>query len=731
VITDFKAGAGGDRINLNNLPVSVMPNGASYRGGNPFDTVNSAHFMLEQKGDDVAVSWFYASGNINRWNHILTLQDVTIADLHADNFLGVSPSGSEGRIHNGSKGNDNLKSSNIDEKIFGLEGNDVLDLRSAQIRVKDYADGGVGNDIFYAGTTNPDMQFNQDYELLGGDGDDQFFLDYGNFTLTGGSGVDTYEFRYSDSTLSGAPYKGGDYKDTVITDFKAGAGGDRLDLGKVRAIGYSGGDPFDISKNNYLKIEQEGEDSVVYWFFSQQNINRWNRILVLENVEKSSISGDNFTFMTVRGTTGNDTLEADWGNDKLFGEGGDDILIGGFGDDQIDGGKGLDCVDYSSSTIQVEVNLNQGVANGSDIGTDIIKNVEIAIGGSGDDIITASASGSTLEGGVGDDDLFGGKGIDTLYGGDGNDMVDAGAGNDVIVGGDGAGDDTYFGGLGIDTVKYSSATAGITVSLGGDGVAGYAASIIDDAANIGNDTLLGVENIIAGNFSDVLTGSNVVNLIQAGSGDDTIIVSLGADIIDGGAGIDTMDYSGSITAIAVALADVGKSSVVKAWNLQNKVAVKDKLISIENVKGGSAKDAITGNSVSNILEGGGGNDTLDGGFGSDVLIGGSGADRFLFSTKLNPTLNLDQILDFEKAADKIVLNKKIFVFPKNLVNKDQTINSLVVDKKYLIFGDVENGKQKVWFDADGEGGMSTPAEFAEVTFVGQSTGLTSSDFLLI
>jgi Ca2+-binding RTX toxin-like protein len=149
VITDFKAGAGGDRINLNNLPVSVMPNGASYRGGNPFDTVNSAHFMLEQKGDDVAVSWFYASGNINRWNHILTLQDVTIADLHADNFLGVSPSGSEGRIHNGSKGNDNLKSSNIDEKIFGLEGNDVLDLRSAQIRVKDYADGGVGNDIFY------------------------------------------------------------------------------------------------------------------------------------------------------------------------------------------------------------------------------------------------------------------------------------------------------------------------------------------------------------------------------------------------------------------------------------------------------------------------------------------------------------------------------------------------------------------------------------------------------
>ncbi|MDW9459577.1 hypothetical protein GOA57_06385 [Sinorhizobium meliloti] len=48
---------------------------------------------------------------------------------------------------------------------------------------------------------------------------------------------------------------------------------------------------------------------------------------------------------------------------------------------------------------------------------------------------------------------------------------------------------------------------------------------------------------------------------------------------------------------------------------------------IENVKGGSAGDAITGNQATNVLWGYAGNDTLNGDTGNDVLYGGSGSDR--------------------------------------------------------------------------------------------------------
>jgi serralysin len=50
---------------------------------------------------------------------------------------------------------------------------------------------------------------------------------------------------------------------------------------------------------------------------------------------------------------------------------------------------------------------------------------------------------------------------------------------------------------------------------------------------------------------------------------------------------------------------------------------------IENVKGGSAADAITGNQAANVLLGYGGNDTLNGGSGNDVLHGGIGSDTLV------------------------------------------------------------------------------------------------------
>ncbi len=118
----------------------------------------------------------------------------------------------------------------------------------------------------------------------------------------------------------------------------------------------------------------------------------------------------------------------------------------------------------------------------------------------------------------------------------------------MIVGGDGAGNDRYIGGAGVDTIRYTSALAGITVNLSAS--TNQAKSTLSgDRAGIGIDQLSDIENIIAGNYNDVLRGNGSNNQIEAGSGNDTInggtgtdtlIGGLGNDILIGGGGADVM-----------------------------------------------------------------------------------------------------------------------------------------------------------------------------------------------
>ena len=67
--------------------------------------------------------------------------------------------------------------------------------------------------------------------------------------------------------------------------------------------------------------------------------------------------------------------------------------------------------------------------------------IETAIGGSGNDQITASSVASKLQGGAGNDTLMGGAGADDLQGQAGNDYLDGGAGTDTLAGGAG---DNFF-----------------------------------------------------------------------------------------------------------------------------------------------------------------------------------------------------------------------------------------------------------------------------------------------
>ncbi|PJK27668.1 beta strand repeat-containing protein, partial [Minwuia thermotolerans] len=316
---------------------------------------------------------------------------------------------------------------------------------------------------------------------------------------------------------------------------------------------------------------------------------------------------------------------------------GNDTLIGGAGDDSMDGGAGIDTADYSASTGAVSVDLLAGVASDGEGGADALANFEVVVGSANDDSLAGSNDANTL---------LGGAGGDLLVGNGGNDSLSGEAGDDTLSGASaGAGDDTLDGGDGTDTATYASATNGIAADLGAGTVSGD--------ASVGNDSITGVENLVASGFADTVQGDAAANLLQLGAGNDladggagadtiqgeagdddiageagddvlqggdgsdTLAGGAGADTLDGGNGIDTADFAEDTGAVSVDLV---------AGTASDGFGGADSLTGIENVTGSGFADAIGGDAAANLLAGGAGADTISGGDGTDTLSGGDGAD---------------------------------------------------------------------------------------------------------
>lgn len=217
------------------------------------------------------------------------------------------------------------------------------------------------------------------------------------------------------------------------------------------------------------------------------------------------------------------------GNDTLTGGDDDDTFLGGAGDDLLDGRAGTDSVTYASSSTPVTANLASGTATKSD-GVDTLISIENVFGG------------------FATDNLIGNELGNTLYGLDGDDTLDAGDGDDFIYGG--LGNDIIRGGAGVDSVFYATATGPVTVNLALGTASGAE----------GNDTLNGIETLIAGSFADVLTGNDANNqilasdgadIVNGGGGDDFLDGSFGDDTIDGGTGVDTTLFLGTYAEYAI------------------------------------------------------------------------------------------------------------------------------------------------------------------------------------
>jgi Ca2+-binding RTX toxin-like protein len=388
----------------------------------------------------------------------------------------------------------------------------------------DYLRGNNGADRLYG---KGDMD-----DIRGGRGDDRIYGDADDDVLYGDDGNDWVYGGYDDDNLYGGAGNDELYGEAGSDRLEGGTGNDYLDggTGADTMIGGAGNDTYFVDNAKDV-IDDQGlstdEDNVIVMATISYKL-----AANVENAELKDVSGaasltgntlgndltGNGSKNILDGGAGNDVLDAGAGNDTLLGGDGTDILIGGLGTDILNGGTGDDLVDYTDAAAGfVNVDLSKGTASGD--GSDTLISIEDVIGSDGADIIIGSTAGNELTGGLGNDKLYGGGGSDILFAGTGDDTVDAGDGDDIIIGGDGAGNDKYIGGAGTDTVKYTSATAAITVDL----VKGTATSAAGkDAAKIGTDTLSGIENVIAGNYNDIVKGNTGSNVLNGGLGSDSL-----------------------------------------------------------------------------------------------------------------------------------------------------------------------------------------------------------------
>lgn len=238
-------------------------------------------------------------------------------------------------------------------------------------------------------------------------------------------------------------------------------------------------------------------------------------------------------------------------------------------------------------------------------------------GADGNDQVYGNAGTDTLYGNAGDDSLFGNTDNDTLYGDSGNDMLAGGQGDDVIYGGSGddfieggLGNDLVNGGTGFNTATYAFATGAVTVTLGNP--VGNLTGVGTTSGAAGVDTLVNIQNVLGGNFDDVITGDTANNTLTGNAGNDTLGGGAGNDLIDGGDGDDLMDGGAGVDTVTYALATSG--------------VTVDLALTTQQATGGSGADTLNGfeavigsafNDTLRVADGG----IARGGEGGDVLYG--------------------------------------------------------------------------------------------------------------
>jgi serralysin len=207
---------------------------------------------------------------------------------------------------------------------------------------------------------------------------------------------------------------------------------------------------------------------------------------------------------------------------------------------------------------------------------------------------------------------------------------------------------TIWDGGGVDTYDLSAYTTALQIDLrpgsysvfsslqladlGGGPNNGYARGNIFNALLYHDNLASLIENVQAGSGNDTIIGNEVSNTLWGNAGNDSLAGGAGDDTLNGGAGLDRM--SGGVgddiyvvdvaNDVVIENADEGTDTVKTAfwgYTLGNNV---------ENLTfTGTGAFSGIGNAAANVITGGAGSDWLDGKAGADTLIGGAGDDTYI------------------------------------------------------------------------------------------------------
>jgi Ca2+-binding RTX toxin-like protein len=253
----------------------------------------------------------------------------------------------------------------------------------------------------------------------------------------------------------------------------------------------------------------------------------------------------------------------------------------------------------------------------------------MVLGGEGNDTINLGAMDDTCQGGAGNDTISGGSGFDLLQGLSGNDLLRGDGQSDTLIGG--AGDDTLNGGRGADvldgrtgrdTADYRDQTQSVIASLNGvadDGRVGEGDNVMTTIEVVeggsGNDTLLGAtgnDQLDGGEGNDVLQGRQGNDTLIGGGGNDLLVGATGNDLLDGGTGADTLSGGGGVDMADYSARGEDLALHIDGSATSGAAGEGDVIgLDVEDVHGGTGKDTITGSAGANEIYGGGGNDTID------------------------------------------------------------------------------------------------------------------------
>ncbi|MGB5867199.1 MAG: hypothetical protein WBG69_04915, partial [Arcobacteraceae bacterium] len=410
-------------------------------------------------------------------------------------------------------------------------------------------------------------------------------------TLIGNGGDDVLYGESGDDT-----FKGGTGNDTIVGGDNVQSHGDLVDYSQ-RTEGVEV--TLDSNGTTTAYIDTDSDGLAVHTIGEEQDT-----LTGIENISGSQvaddITGDEFA-NTIIGNSGADTLSGGAGDDKIQGGDDDDIITGGAGADTLYGDAGDDRFTQTSTLSDLAGDKIYGGTNTNGIGdtvdySNLSDSLVINLRDTG---LTSVTVGNTTDG---DHQI---AEIENVTGSSADDTIEGNSSNNILDGDAGTGDVLSYDNTQSSVVVNLSGTA-INSDLDLDGTTANtnisAQTAIGTAS--GTDTVTNFENIQGSDYSDILIGSNGINTIKAGLGDDLLYGGTSNDVLDGESGNDTVSYALE-TSSSVNISLQNTTATVAGTNNYT-----DSLVSIENAIGTSGDDTIEGSTGANTLKGGAGNDTL-------------------------------------------------------------------------------------------------------------------------